>query len=90
MVLARKSVPGPDYLYNMAGYISSRLPVFDVVPRWNFAAYQLAPGEEPVPPSDPAFYDRYEPVGTAPDTTPTTRVKAWFVKAFCGIFKPLF
>lgn len=88
-VLARKGVPGPDYPYDMLAYVSSRLPVFDVVPRWNFSAYELREGMEPTVPSDPAFRERYEPVGSAPDTRAGTRLKAWFVKAFGGLFKPL-
>jgi phosphatidylserine/phosphatidylglycerophosphate/cardiolipin synthase-like enzyme len=48
------------------GTVSEHLPLFDIWPFRYATSYDLKPGCEPLPPSDPGFYDCYAPVGDFP------------------------
>ena len=52
--------------YNL-GKLSEKLPIFDIWPFPYATSYQLKPGCQPLPPSDPGFLACYESVGDFPE-----------------------
>lgn len=62
----RKSPILPGLVYSL-GKISEKLPVFDIWPFPYATSYELKPGCNPMPPSDPRFHDCYEDVGAFPE-----------------------
>jgi phosphatidylserine/phosphatidylglycerophosphate/cardiolipin synthase-like enzyme len=52
--------------YNL-GKLSEKLPVFDIWPLPYATSYELKPGCQPVPPSDPGFLKCYRSVGDFPE-----------------------
>jgi putative cardiolipin synthase len=52
--------------YNL-GKLSEKLPIFDVWPLPYATSFELNKGCQPLPPSDPGFYDCYTPVGDFPE-----------------------
>ena len=52
--------------YNL-GKLSEKLPVFDVWPFPYATSYQLKPGCQPLPPSDPGFQACYQDMGDFPE-----------------------
>ena len=75
--------------YNL-GKLSEKLPIFDVWPLPYATSYELKPGCQPLPPSDPGFQDCYESVGDFPEVNLTlkmiyTRVLTVFGAGFIPI-----
>mgnify|MGYP003768577993 CR=1 FL=1 len=69
---------------------SAALPLFDFWPFRYATSYDLKPGCEPLRPSDPEFYDCYEPVGDFPGVdlplkTIYTRIVTAFGAGLAGI-----
>lgn len=62
----RKSPILPGLVYSL-GKISEKLPIFDIWPFPYATSYELKPGCNPMPPSDPRFHDCYEDVGAFPE-----------------------
>ena len=59
--------------YNL-GKLSEKLPIFDVWPLPYATSYELKPGCQPLPPSDPGFQDCYESVGDFPEVNLTLKM----------------
>lgn len=60
---------------------------------WFYGAtsvYELAPGQEPVPPDSPHFHERYYPVGSFPQVIRTRRqINVLFLGSFFGFLEPI-
>ena len=90
-VIARRRVdPLVDRLNNAIADVSTALPLFDLWPFRYATSYELKPGCEPLPPSDPKFYECYEDVGDFPEVdlpmkTIYTRIVTAFGAGFAGI-----
>jgi phosphatidylserine/phosphatidylglycerophosphate/cardiolipin synthase-like enzyme len=75
--------------YNL-GKLSEKLPIFDIWPFPYATSFELKPGCTPRPPSDPTFYECYEPVGDFPEVNLTlkgiyTRILTVFGAGFLPI-----
>ncbi len=67
VVAAKAKLPVLAQLNYNLGKLSEKLPVFDVWP-WPYAtSYELKPGCQPIPASDPRFLDCYQAVGDFPE-----------------------
>lgn len=67
VVAAKAKLPLAAQLNYNLGKLSEKLPIFDVWP-WPYAtSYELKPGCQPVPASDPGFLKCYQPVGDFPE-----------------------
>lgn len=76
--------------------VADNLPLIDQDPAAAFwsrgptSAYELIPGQEPVPPDHPDFYRRYYPVGSFPDVVRTRRqYLALFLGSFFFFLEPI-
>jgi len=58
--------------YNL-GKASEHLPIFDIWPFPYATSYELKPGCQPLPPTDPGFLACYEPVGDFPEVNMTMK-----------------
>jgi phosphatidylserine/phosphatidylglycerophosphate/cardiolipin synthase-like enzyme len=79
-------IPVLSNVNDIAAAISRTLPIFDVWPVRDYGDYELRPGQEPVPDDDPAFHDRYRPVGELPEVE--SGRKLWstrFYSCFGGV-----
>jgi phosphatidylserine/phosphatidylglycerophosphate/cardiolipin synthase-like enzyme len=60
---------------------------------WFYGAtsvYELAPGQQPVPPDAPDFYQRYYPVGSFPEVIRTRRqINVLFLGSLFGFLEPI-
>jgi phosphatidylserine/phosphatidylglycerophosphate/cardiolipin synthase-like enzyme len=75
--------------YNL-GKLSEKLPIFDVWPFPYATSYELKPGCQPLPPTDPGFADCYQSVGDFPEVNMSlkmiyTRVLTVFGAGFIPI-----
>ena len=85
LIAPRHPIPVIGDVSNAIGEVSRHLPIFDLWP-WDYAtSYQLKPGCNPLPPSDPNFLKCYESVGDFPEVNLSlTAIIARFVTAFGG------
>ncbi len=67
VIAPREWVPGVNEVNSAIATVSEELPFFDLWPFRYATSWQLKPGAEPVGPLDPAFIERYEPVGDFPE-----------------------
>lgn len=67
VIAPREWVPGVNEVNSAIATVSEELPFFDLWPFRYATSWQLKPGAEPVGPLDPAFVERYEPVGDFPE-----------------------
>jgi cardiolipin synthase C len=72
------------------GKVSEQLPLFDIWP-WRYAtSWEIEPGCQPIPPSDPAFRDCYRPVGDFPEVELSTKaVYTRILTAFGAGLRPI-
>jgi phosphatidylserine/phosphatidylglycerophosphate/cardiolipin synthase-like enzyme len=83
LVAPRHPLPIIGDVSQAIGDVSRRLPLFDIWP-WAYSTdYQLKPGGTPVPATDPAFLENWQPVGDFPEVNLSlTAIVARFVTAF--------
>ncbi|HEX7129410.1 MAG TPA: phospholipase D family protein [Rhodanobacteraceae bacterium] len=83
LIAPRHPIPVIGDVSNAIGEVSRHLPIFDLWP-WDYAtSYELKPGCDPVPPSDPDFSKCYDSVGDFPEVNLSlTAIIARFVTAF--------
>jgi len=63
--------------------VSRSLPIFDIWPFHYESSFELKPGCQPLPPSDPAFYSCYEDVGDFPEVNlPLKTINTRIITAF--------
>ncbi len=63
----KSSVPALTDINRVISGVSEELPIFDLWPFRYATSYQLKTGCQPMRPSDPDFFQCYEPVGDFPD-----------------------
>ena len=72
-----------ERINNAINDFSTALPLFDFWPFRYATSFELKPGCAPLRPSDPAFYDCYEPVGDFPGVNlPLKSIYTRIVTAF--------
>lgn len=83
LIAPRHPIPVIGDVSNAIGAVSRHLPIFDLWP-WDYAtAYELKPGCDPLPPSDPDFSKCYESVGDFPEVNLSlTAIVTRFITAF--------
>jgi phosphatidylserine/phosphatidylglycerophosphate/cardiolipin synthase-like enzyme len=83
LIAPRHPIPVIGDVSNAIGEVSRHLPIFDLWP-WDYAtSYQLKPGCDPLPPSDPDFSRCYESVGDFPEVNLSlTAIVTRFITAF--------
>ena len=83
LVAPRHPIPIIGDVSQAIGDVSRQLPIFDIWP-WAYATdYQLEPGCQPVPATDPDFLKCWKPVGDFPEVNLSlTAIVARFVTAF--------
>jgi phosphatidylserine/phosphatidylglycerophosphate/cardiolipin synthase-like enzyme len=83
LIAPRHPIPVIGDVSNAIGEVSRHLPIFDLWP-WDYAtSYQLKPGCDPLPPSDPDFSKCYESVGDFPEVNLSlTAIVTRFITAF--------
>jgi phosphatidylserine/phosphatidylglycerophosphate/cardiolipin synthase-like enzyme len=83
LIAPRHPIPVIGDVSNAIGEVSRHLPIFDLWP-WDYAtSYELKPGCNPLPPSDPDFLKCYEPVGDFPEVNLSlTAIITRFITAF--------
>jgi cardiolipin synthase C len=83
LIAPRDPIPVISDVSNAIGEVSRHLPIFDVWP-WDYAtSYELKPGCNPLPPSDPNFSKCYESVGDFPQVNLSlTAIVTRFITAF--------
>jgi phosphatidylserine/phosphatidylglycerophosphate/cardiolipin synthase-like enzyme len=83
LIAPRHPIPVIGDVSNAIGEVSRHLPIFDLWP-WDYAtSYQLKPGCDPLPPSDPNFSKCYDSVGDFPEVNLSlTAIVTRFITAF--------
>ena len=83
LIAPRDPIPVIGDVSNAIGEVSRHLPIFDLWP-WDYAtSYELKPGCNPLPPSDPDFSKCYESVGDFPEVNLSlTAIITRFITAF--------
>ena len=83
LIAPRHPIPVIGDVSNVIGEVSRHLPIFDLWP-WDYAtSYELKPGCNPLPPSDPDFSKCYESVGDFPEVNLSlTAIITRFITAF--------
>jgi phosphatidylserine/phosphatidylglycerophosphate/cardiolipin synthase-like enzyme len=83
LIAPRHPIPVIGDVSNAIGEVSRHLPIFDLWP-WDYAtSYELKPGCNPLPPSDPDFSKCYESVGDFPEVNLSlTAIVTRFITAF--------
>ena len=83
LIAPRHPIPVISDVSNAIGEVSRHLPIFDLWP-WDYAtSYELKPGCNPLPPSDPDFLKCYESVGDFPEVNLSlTAIITRFITAF--------
>jgi len=83
-VIAKRERPRfVERINNAISDFSTALPLFDFWPFRYASSFELKPGCEPMPPSDPHFYDCYEDVGDFPEVDlPLKTIYTRMVTAF--------
>jgi phosphatidylserine/phosphatidylglycerophosphate/cardiolipin synthase-like enzyme len=83
LVAPRHPIPVIGDVSQAIGDVSRALPIFDIWP-WAYATdYQLKPGCQPVPATDPDFLKCWKPVGDFPEVNLSlTAIVTRFVTAF--------
>ena len=72
------------------GKLSEKLPIFDIWPFPYAASFELREGCNPMPPSDPRFYECYEDVGAFPEVDlPLKTVYTRILTAFGAGLTPI-
>ncbi|PTY03768.1 hypothetical protein DB347_21285 [Opitutaceae bacterium EW11] len=88
-VIARRQFPlGLEAVNGLVDGIISLTPL-DVWPIQNTSSFELLEGRAPVPPDDPAFYDRYRDVGSFPGTDGLLSQKEILTRLFKAVGSPL-
>lgn len=83
LIAPRHPIPVIGDVSNAIGDVSSALPLFDLWPFSYATSYQLKPGCDPLPPSDPNFAKCYDSVGDFPDVNLSlTAIVTRFITAF--------
>lgn len=90
--VARQPVPdrfGPRFRQSL-GSISSRLPLFDILPQVYVSLYEPLDGQDALPPGHPGFYETHRNVGQFPGVDdPATLKNMHRIKAFGGWLRPI-
>lgn len=83
LVAPRRPTPVIGDISQAIGDVSRSLPIFDLWP-WAYATdYQLRPGCQPIPPTDPDFLKCWQPVGDFPEVNLSlTAIITRFITAF--------
>jgi putative cardiolipin synthase len=83
-VIAKRQRPGLlGRINNAISDFSTALPLFDFWPFRYASSFELKPGCQPLPPSDPKFYECYEDVGDFPEVDlPMKTIYTRMVTAF--------
>ena len=83
LIAPRDPIPVIGDVSNAIGEVSRHLPLFDLWP-WDYAtSYELKPGCDPLPPSDPNFSKCYQSVGDFPEVNLSlTAIVTRFITAF--------
>jgi phosphatidylserine/phosphatidylglycerophosphate/cardiolipin synthase-like enzyme len=83
LVAPRHPIPIIGNVSQAIGDVSRALPIFDLWPFGYATDYQLKPGCQPVPATDPDFLECWEPVGDFPEVNLSlTAIIARFITAF--------
>lgn len=83
LIAPRHPIPVIGDVSNAIGEVSRALPIFDLWPFDYATSYELKPGCNPLPPSDPNFLKCYDPVGDFPEVNLSlTAIIARFITAF--------
>ena len=83
LIAPRDPIPLLGDVSNAIGAVSRQLPLFDLWPFDYATSYQLKPGCNPLPPTDPGFLKCYRSVGDFPEVNLSlTAIIARFVTAF--------
>ncbi|HET6906970.1 MAG TPA: phospholipase D-like domain-containing protein, partial [Rhodanobacteraceae bacterium] len=83
LIAPRHPIPVIGDVSNAIGEFSRRLPIFDLWPFDYATSYELKPGCDPLPPSDPNFPKCYESVGDFPEVNLSlTAIVTRFITAF--------
>ena len=83
LVAPRHPTPIIGSVSQAIGDVSRALPIFDIWPFGYATDYQLKPGCQPIPATDPDFLECWEPVGDFPEVNLSlTAIIARFITAF--------
>ncbi len=83
LIAPRHPIPVLGDVSNAIGEVSRRLPVFDLWPFDYATSYELKPGCNPLPPTDPNFLKCYRSVGDFPEVNLSlTAIITRFITAF--------
>lgn len=83
LIAPRHPIPLIGDVSNAIGEVSHALPLFDLWPFSYATSYELKPGCDPLPPSDPNFLKCYDSVGDFPDVNLSlTAIVTRFITAF--------
>lgn len=83
LIAPRDPIPVIGDVSNAIGAVSRHLPIFDLWPFDYATSYQLKPGCNPLPPTDPNFLKCYESVGDFPEVNLSlTAIITRFITAF--------
>jgi cardiolipin synthase C len=88
-VIARRSLPlRLEAVNGMLDGVLSLSPL-DLWPVQNTSSFELRPGAQPVPPEDPAFYERFQEVGSFPGTDGLVSQKEILTRLYKAVGSPL-
>ena len=83
LVAPRRPIPIIGDVSQAIGDVSRSLPIFDIWPFGYATDYQLKPGCQPVPATDPDFLECWKPVGDFPEVNLSlTAIITRFITAF--------
>jgi len=83
LIAPRHPIPVIGDVSNAIGEVSRSLPIFDIWPFDYATSYELKPGCNPLPPTDPNFLKCYDSVGDFPEVNLSlTAIITRFITAF--------
>ncbi|MBS0431590.1 MAG: phospholipase D family protein [Proteobacteria bacterium] len=83
LIAPRDPIPVIGDVSNVIGSVSRQLPIFDLWPFDYATSYELKPGCDPLPPTDPNFLKCYRSVGDFPEVNLSlTAIITRFITAF--------
>ncbi|HXE65745.1 MAG TPA: phospholipase D family protein [Rhodanobacteraceae bacterium] len=83
LVAPRRPIPILGNVSQAIGDVSRSLPIFDIWPFGYATDYELKPGCQPIPPTDPDFLECWQPVGDFPEVNLSlTAIITRFITAF--------
>lgn len=89
-VARKEHVPVVSTFSGFMGTLSSWLPFLDFWPFQYTTLYELKPGQEPVSPAHPDFFQRYQDVGQFPEVKMLSAImKTMLIKSMAGFAAPL-